>query len=455
MNVLIVDDDASVRRSTAIAVECENHEAETADSGRIAILKLAEEQFDMVLLDLRLGDEDGLAVMDLIKKANPTVPVVIFTAHATIQSAVEATRRGADDYLEKPFTPERLRHVLAAVEKATRLKQRIEDLKGQVSNQVPPQDFESEDPPMREAFEVLFRAAKSAASILVLGESGTGKSMAARAVWSRSHLADKPFVTISCPSLSKDLLESELFGHVKGAFTGAVKDQWGKVKAADGGTLFLDEIGELPMEIQPKLLRLLQEKEYERVGESRTRQANVRVIAATNRDLADSVEKGIFREDLFYRLNVISVELPPLRQRRSDLDRFADSYLAFFARSVGRPIRGMSPRAREAMRSYPWPGNLRELRNTLERAVILSRDDEITLEDLPAEIRGEATEEEGGPEGAGGSAIALGSPVPLEDLEREHIRRVLDTASSLSEAAAVLGIDQATLYRKRKKMGLG
>ncbi len=451
MKVLIVDDDRGVRRSTAIAVESEGYGAETADSGRIASLKLAEERYDLVLLDLRLGDENGIEVMEQIKKAHPALPVVIFTAHATIQNAVEATHRGADDYLEKPFTPDRLRQLLGSIDRSLRLKQKIDDLSSQVSSQAPPLEFESEDAPMREALRILFRAAPSGASVLILGESGTGKSQVARAVWSRSQLADHPFVTVSCPSLSKELLESELFGHVKGAFTGAVKDQWGKVKAADGGTLFLDEIGELPMDIQPKLLRLLQEREYERLGENRTRTANVRVIAATNRDLASCVEEGTFREDLFYRLNVISVALPPLRLRPSDLDRFSRSYLDFFARSVGRPLGGFSADAEQALRAYPWPGNLRELRNTLERAVILCQGDTITADDLPVEIRG-------GPDGradSGGQRLEPGSPISLESLEREHIRRVLEASPSLGEAAAVLGIDQATLYRKRKKMGLG
>jgi NtrC-family two-component system response regulator AlgB len=278
---------------------------------------------------------------------------------------------------------------------------------------------------------------------LILGESGTGKSVIARAVHERSARAAKPFVTINCPSLSKELLESELFGHVRGSFTGAMRDHWGKVKAAEGGTLFLDEIGELPPEIQPKLLRLLQDREYERVGESLTRQADVRIIAATNRNLDEAVAAGTFREDLYYRLNVITVEMPALRKRQLDLLRLAKSYLEFFAAQCARPVRDFSPEARDRLLTYGWPGNLRELRNAIERAVILSQGDVIRLNDLPVSVTGASAAANGAP--------APGDFVSLEKLEEAHIRAVVGRAASLHEAAKVLGIDQATLYRKRRK----
>jgi len=288
------------------------------------------------------------------------------------------------------------------------------------------------------------------ASILVAGETGTGKSVIARAVHAKSHLADKPFVTVSCPSLSKELLESELFGHVKGSFTGAIKDHWGKVKAAEGGTLFLDEIGDLPLEIQPKLLRLLQEREYERLGENVTRQANLRVITATNRDLKKRVAEGLFREDLYFRLNVIAVEMPPLRARDGDLVRFAEHYERFFSEQCGRKLDGLSPEAIALIRSYGWPGNLRELRNSIERAVIMARHDKLAPEDFPAELRGQIT---GGVE-TNGTLPLIGSLISLEKLEEAHMRKILERMPSLTEAAEILGIDQATLYRKRKKIGL-
>jgi NtrC-family two-component system response regulator AlgB len=273
----------------------------------------------------------------------------------------------------------------------------------------------------------------------------------ARAVHDHSHLADKPFVTVSCPSLSKELLESELFGHVKGSFTGAIKDRWGKVKAAEGGTLFLDEIGDLPLEIQPKLLRLLQEREYERLGENITRQANIRVITATNRDLKKRVAEGLFREDLYFRLNVIAVEMPPLRAREADLVRFAEHYEKFFSDQCGRKMDGITPEAVACIRSYPWPGNLRELRNFIERAVIMARGDKLAPEDFPAELRGQTAV---ATDSTGGNLPQVGSLITLEKLEEAHMKKILEWTPSLTEAAEILGIDQATLYRKRKKIGL-
>ena len=286
----------------------------------------------------------------------------------------------------------------------------------------------------------------SPASILLLGESGTGKSALARVVHQQSHLHDQPFVTVSCPSLSKELLESELFGHVKGAFTGAVKDRWGKVKAATGGTLFLDEIGDLPLEIQPKLLRLLQEREYERLGENITRTADMRVIAASNRDLKKRMADGAFREDLYFRLNVIAVEVPPLRNRPGDLLRLAGHYLKHFAGQCGRSVTGYSPEALARIHANRWPGNLRELRNAIERAVILCKQDLIQAEDLPLDP--------GGNDQDGPAAPQPGDLISLEKLEDFHIRRVLERTSSVAEAAQVLGIDDGTIYRRRKKMGL-
>jgi NtrC-family two-component system response regulator AlgB len=296
---------------------------------------------------------------------------------------------------------------------------------------------------MKRAFETSFRAAESEATMLILGPSGTGKTVLARAIHERSKRADRPFVTINCPSLSRELLESELFGHVKGSFTGAVKDTFGKVAAADTGTLFLDEIGELPLEIQPKLLRLLQDREFERLGDTRTRRADVRLIAATNRDLAKEVAAGRFREDLFYRLKVIAVEMPPLADRPGDLLTLAHNYLRFFAAAKGQPKLSFSREAIEAISTYPWPGNLRELRNVIERAVILASGDVIEPKDFPDEFR---QQEE--------TAFRPGYLVTLEQLEEEHIRRIVAKAESLERAAQILGIDTATLYRKRKRMNL-
>ena len=454
MDFLVIDDDKGFRDATVLLIEDDGHYAEGAPDGKTALQRIAEERFDAVILDLNLGAENGLDVLVEINRVKPTLPVVMFTAAGKIQTAVEAMRRGAADFLEKPFTRGQFHTVLARLQKFQQMGRQIERLEQEVKetrSQSPEPMFDFANPAMRETMDVLLRAAQTPASVLILGESGTGKSVAARAVHRNSHLADKPFVTVSCPSLSKELLESELFGHVKGSFTGAIRDHWGKVKAAEGGTLFLDEIGDLPMEIQPKLLRLLQEREYERLGENVTRKADVRVIAATNRDLKQRVAEGLFREDLFYRLNVIAVEMPPLRLRQDDLVAFANHYLKHFAAQCGRKLEGFADPADTALRMHSWPGNLRELRNAIERAAILARGTKVDVPDLPAEVRGGSG---GGAAPAAGMPLQTGARVTLDQLEEAHLRSILQTAKSLTEAAEILGIDQATLYRKRKRLGL-
>lgn len=447
MDILIIDDDRSIREATLMAVEGLDHYGEAVENSAMGLKRLREDKFDLVILDLMLGEEDGLQVLTAIKKQNPMQAVVMFTAKATIAAAVEATRRGAIDFIEKPFHLERLRHVLALAQKTRILETRVAELETEVKAVSTEPTFESRDQGVQSILDLLFRAAESQASILILGQSGTGKSVAARAVHAASHLKDQPFVTVSCPSLSRELLESDMFGHVKGAFTGAIKDHWGKVKAAEAGTLFLDEVGELPLELQPKLLRLLQEREYERLGENKTRQANVRIIAATNRDLEQEVAAGRFREDLFYRLNVITVTMPPLRERPADLLAFAENDLGFFAGQMKRKLTGFSLEAQRCLLAYPWPGNLREMRNCIERAVILSKGPEVLPADLPIHVQGGGT---GGASPAAGP-LAAGAMVTLETLEREHIRRVVEATHTIQEAARVLGIDAATIYRKRRK----
>ncbi len=443
MRVLIIDDEKSIRSSTSAALRAEGHYADIADSSMVALLKLQEEAYDLAFLDLRLGDEDGLEVLHELKRLQANLRVVVFTAYASVASAVAAMQKGAFDYLEKPFTPEQLRQILGRVEKQRKLESKIVELEQEINQQNPAVDFSSEDLPMRTAIDILFRAAPSQAAMLLLGESGTGKSIFARAVHDRSDYREGPFVTVSCPSLSKELLESELFGHIKGSFTGAVRDTWGKVAAAESGTLFLDEIGELPLDIQPKLLRLLQERQYERLGEHKPRLTSLRIVAATNKNLRTSVREGTFREDLFYRLDVISVQIPPLRERERDLERFANAFLGFFSKQLGRGSMRFSEDALEKLKAYRWPGNLRELRNTVERSVILSNSDTITEEFVPDNPPPEVD-----------ANIAVGSDISLDTLEEAHIRRILQRATSLDTAAKILGIDPATLYRKRKRLNL-
>lgn len=456
MDILIIDDEKSIRLTTSLVLEADGHYVETAENGTLALRRIKEEHFDLVFLDLRLGDEDGLELLQKIVALKQPPLVVISTAYASIATAVQATQLGAFDYLEKPFTPDELRAILIKAQKSLsaqgevkRLTETVHELKSEVRRSSPPLSFSSDDARTRGEFEVLFRAAATSASILLLGESGTGKSVIAREIHNRSHLRDKPFQTVSCPSLSKELLESELFGHVKGSFTGAIKDTWGKIHEADGGTLFLDEIGELPMEIQPKLLHFLQEREYERLGENKVREANVRIIAATNRDLKATMEEGNFREDLYYRLNVISVRIPPLRQRAADLERIAKEYLGYFAAEMGRRIEGFSESGRIALMRHTWPGNLRELRNAIERATILAAGPAITAEDLPNPVSQAA-----GEPGGASATLGIGGEHSLEEIEKAHLMEVLRWVPSLSEAAAVLGIDKATLYRKRKRYGI-
>ena len=442
MRILLIDDERNINRMLTVALEADGHAVVAVESSSGALRQMQKAPFDAAFLDLRLGQEDGLEVLAQLRRADAGTAVVIITAFASVPSAVEAIKLGAADYLPKPFTPEQVRLVLGRIEQHRRLERRIEELETLFEAREVDGRLAAQDAAMRVALDLAHRTAASEASILLLGESGTGKSVLAREVHQRSPRAGRPFVTVSCPSLSRELLESELFGHRRGAFTGAVADTEGKVAAADGGTLYLDEIGEMPLEIQPKLLRLLQEREYERVGETQTRRADVRIISSTNRDLGRAIKEGKFREDLYYRLNVVALHLPPLRERPLDLERLAAAHLRYFARQTGKPIRDFSPEAKAALRRYSWPGNLRELRNAIERAVILAAG--------PLIEPGQLTPTAASPS-AGNARIEVGDNVTLAALTDEHTRRVLTRSARLEDAAEILGIDVATLYRKRRK----
>jgi NtrC-family two-component system response regulator AlgB len=445
MRVLIVDDEPNIRRTLRITVEAMGHPVEEASNRLDAFRKAEGQPFDVALIDLRLGDESGLDLLEPLLAQLPRLAVVMITAHASIDSAVDALRRGAFDYLPKPFTPAQVRAVLERVASVRGLRDRVADLEERVRLEVPEVDLEGRDPEVRRVLEMARRVAPFDAAVLLRGENGTGKGVLARALHAWSKRPDGPFVTVNCPSLNPELLESDLFGHARGAFTGAIRDAAGKVAAAEGGTLFLDEVGDLPLSLQPKLLRFLQERKYERVGETNTRSADVRLVAATNRDLEALVAAGGFREDLLYRLNVVEMTLPPLR-KRTDVAELADHLLVFFARQVGRRLTGYTPEARQALAHHPWPGNLRELRNAIERAAILAEGPEIGLADLPERIMPQAPEP--------GQGLEVGRAVSLETLEAEHIRRILASTASREEAAKILGIDPSTLYRKRKQYGL-
>jgi NtrC-family two-component system response regulator AlgB len=439
MRVLVVDDEQNIRRILSVALESMGYEVASAANGAVALSELKARRFDVMLLDLKLSQESGLDVLEEAIRISPALAVVMMTAFASIETAVEAMRRGALDYLSKPCTPEQLRQVLSRIQKTRKLERRVAELESRLGADTPEIDLTTRSPAMGKALDIAFKAAGTDATVLLLGESGTGKSVLARAIHQRSSRNNGALVTVSCPSLTRELLQSELFGHVKGAFTGALAETWGKVTAAEGGTLFLDEIGDLPPEIQAKLLRLLQEREYERVGETKPRYADVRVIAASNRDLAKDVKAGTFREDLYYRLNVITITLPPLRDRLDDVGKLAMAHLRSVANQCDKQVESISPEALDVMRRYNWPGNIRELRNVIERAVILSSGDKIEASDLSEMIEPN-------------SEIRVGANVSVEELETAHIKKVIANSKTLEEAATVLGIDAATLYRKRKKL---
>jgi NtrC-family two-component system response regulator AlgB len=450
MRVLIVDDELNIRRTLRVALEASGHTVAEACSGAEAMKAVERCPYDGALVDLRLGSESGLDLLEPLLEQLPRLAIIIITAHASIDTAVEAMRRGAFDYLPKPFTPAQVRAVLERVARFRGLRDRVAELEDQVRREVPEVELQGLDPQARRVLDLARRIAPTDAAVLIRGESGTGKGVLAHALHAWSGRSDRPFVTVSCPSLSPDLLESDLFGHVRGAFTGAIRDAPGKVSIAEGGTLFLDEVGDLPPPLQPKLLRFLQDRKYERVGDTQTRSADVRVVTATNRDLELATAEGRFREDLLYRLNVVELTLPPLRDRSDILD-LAGHFLDFFARRLGRRLSSLTPEARAALARHTWPGNLRELRNAIERAVMLADGPELGLSDLPERIVRAVSLSLGS---AADQTVEVGGKISLEQLEIEHIRRVLAATSSRDEAARILGIDPSTLYRKRKQYGL-
>jgi NtrC-family two-component system response regulator AlgB len=440
--ILVVDDDKNIRTHLASYVRRLGHAVETADSAAAALEVLEHTEVDVVLSDVRMAGMDGLALLREIRRRRPDAVVVLMTAYATVAEAVEAMRAGAYDYFVKPFSLDQVGLLLKRVLEVSNLRRENRTLRRAADE---PVLLDSASPPMQAALATARQVAGSDVTVLLFGESGTGKNVLAAAIHRWGSRSDGPFVTISCTTLAEHLLESELFGHVRGAFTGAWKDKPGRLEAARGGTIFLDEVGDLPPELQAKLLRFLEEHRFERVGGAETIEIDARVVAATNRDLEAEVRAGRFREDLFFRLHVIGITLPPLRERTKDLPELADHILARLTARHHRGSLRLTPEARAAMAAYRWPGNVRELVNVLERAVVLSRDDLIRAEDLPDRLLAPAA-----PAAAPPSATALS----LEDLERRHIEQVLEESATLEEAAARLGINPTTLWRKRKRYGI-
>jgi NtrC-family two-component system response regulator AlgB len=454
-SALVIDDDPGVRQSLRLCLESDNGRVLGVGTAAGALDALDRSRFDVAFLDLWLQSDSGLAVLPEILRRQPGLGVIVITAFATFESAVEAMKIGAVDYLPKPFTPEQVRAAARRVVTANVLKRQLTELQERLGESEGESSFETRSPAFAAFLQNASRAAASDAVLLLRGESGTGKSVFARWVRKQSRRANGPFVTVHCPMLSSELMSSTLFGHTKGAFTGAVADSVGKVEEAEGGTLLLDEAADLSADAQARLLRFLNDRTYERLGEAKERKADVRLIAATNRNLEEEVRAGRFREDLFFRLNVITLMLPPLRERREDLMPLAQHYLRFFESRQGRDNLAFSARCQQVIASYAWPGNLRQLRNAVERAVILSPANVIEPADLGLvgawdESRRASSEGEKAP----APRPSLGGDVSLEDIEREHIAQVVARATSFEAAARILGIDVTTLQRKRKRYGL-
>ena len=444
--VLIIDDDEAHAEALSDGLEIEGHLCKLAHSGQEGIDRMGEASFDAVLTDLVMHDHSGLEVLREARTLQPEAVVLLITGHGSIETAVDAMRSGAVDYIQKPVRIDELRRKLALALEHKSLRRENLELRRQLDKRYGFEGIVGHSPAMQRIFDVLGQVSDSSANVLIQGQSGTGKELVARAMHSNSGRAAKRFVAVNCAALSEGLIESELFGHVKGAFTGAVSHKEGRIVYADGGTLFLDEVGDMPLTTQAKLLRVLETREVTPVGANTPRPFDVRLLAATNRDLAGMVEERSFRGDLLFRLNVVQIVLPPLRERSGDVPILIDHFIRELAAEHGRQVRGITPEARTRLVRYDWPGNVRELRNAVENMVLLARGDLLVEEDVPEAIRQGAERSSGGYQLEGRS---------LGEVERELVAVNLELAGGNREkAAAILGIGVRTLYRKIKEYGL-
>ena len=433
-SILVVDDEKSQREILEMILSAEGYDVTTGASGEAALRLVRERRFDLVLTDLKMTGMDGIELLKRLLSYDSSIIVLLLTAHGSIDSAKEALRHGAFDYLEKPYDREKL---LATI---TRALSKLDELDTEII---------SASAEMEAVKKMILKVARSNSTVLIRGESGTGKELISRAIHTQSLRADQMFQAVNCAAIHENLLESELFGHEKGSFTGAHAEKKGLFEVADKGTLFLDEIGELDVSMQAKLLRALQEREIRRVGGTRAIKIDVRVVAATNRDLRAMVSDGRFRDDLYYRINVLSIDVPPLRERREDIDLLIDYFIKKHTRNTSRLVRGITPEARRLMNDYSWPGNVRQLESAIERAILLAESDHITIEDLPLEVRQEAR-----PSPEGGFKLPAEGLV-FEDMERQLILQAMErTDYNITKAAKLLGLTFRTLQYRLEKFGI-
>lgn len=438
--IMIVDDEKSVRTSLREWFLEDGFEVQTAEDGLDALSKMDAGPFDLLVVDLKMPRMDGISLQRRLHEVAPDSTVIILTAFAAVDTAVEALKLGAFDYVTKPVDPDELSHTVRRALERNRLTEENVRLREKVSELTSTSPIIGDSPAMAHVMDLVATVAETDASVVIRGESGTGKELIARAIHAASPRRFFPIVTVNCGAIPETLLESELFGHEKGAFTGAHYRRKGKIELANGGTLFLDEIGEIPAKMQVDLLRVLETHRFTRLGGTQEIESDFRLVCATNRDLDSLVREESFREDLYYRIHVFSIDLPPLRERREDIPLLAEYFVEKYARSMGRPPRQVSDEAMELLRSYDWPGNVRELENAIERAMVIGLSNRIRPEDLPLRVEQETTRTRSR---------------SLESLERAHIARVLrEESGNVSRTARVLGIDRGTLYNKIKKYGI-
>ncbi|MCX7775452.1 MAG: sigma-54 dependent transcriptional regulator [Spirochaetaceae bacterium] len=444
-SLLVVDDEKNIREGLAQLFSLEGYEVRTAQDGMEAKTIIDTEDVDVVITDYKMGRMSGLDLLQHVVTTHPGLPVIILTAHGTVDKAVEAMRQGAFDFVAKPPNMDHLVNLVRRALETRELYRTNQELRAEVETMRARSYIIGKSPAMKRIFDLVRKVAPTRASVLITGESGVGKELIADAIHNLSPRRDKPFVKVHCAALAESLLESELFGHEKGAFTGAASRKRGRFEMADGGSLFLDEIGEINQNVQIKILRVLQERKFERVGGEQTIEVDVRLITATNRDLKKEITEGRFREDLYYRLNVVNIHVPPLRERREDIPLLAMAFLKEFAEENGKQIEGFDPRARQALFAYSWPGNVRELRNCIESAVVMASGRLITLDDLPPGPRSSSE----------ARSISIPAFASLEEAERIIIAETLAlVGGNKSKAAEILKIGRKTLYQKIEQYGI-